>query len=508
MQELDGQSEEWRSIQTEFAQEQFGAIRVLLLSRSTHRAESICRGLAAAFADISCPLTFTTATTVEEAHILLLRGQIEIVLSVFEDDYWHPILDAVASESCLVAPVCVISAFADIPRLSDRATVIRADSSNRVDARRLAIDLLSTIRAIRLQIAGPGGISFLQKEFLEQLQSTDCDALGRGLRILTAHHRSFLRALSRENNNLNLFIPIGMANELSALLPKALFICDRVVFTQLPVAHSPSLEGELVEVLPLWDLIGAQCGSTIQTAIAGVIRSYAPMFADGRVVFYPSPTMIRVTAANADELAPETKGLIETKPHLSVWQESSAFDQYISADKINAGHVVLADYRPMAEIGRAIAEIEIPYIANVPAHLLGDLLRDNRESLLAFRGRTRKVIDDLIESGSDVESARIRKRFVRELEDGAKELGDKIRLLRNSTAIQSAGGAIVTAISTLAAVSVLDIPTIAAKLLGGGGLSSMALQYITYLMQLKAHRNSPFHVIWRLQGKNSQVKGT
>jgi len=142
------------------------------------------------------------------------------------------------------------------------------------------------------------------------------------------------------------------------------------------------------------------------------------------------------------------------------------YDQHISAEKIAGDHAVIAEYRRISKIGNPVAALEIPYITNLPADLLDKVLRDNQASLSAFRTRTKRVIVDLIESQSDIESGAILKRFKRDLEDGVGELRSRIATARTSALIQQAGGALVTAVSTLAAVSLIDLPTIAAKLLG------------------------------------------
>src|SRR5205823_2678284 len=141
----------------------------------------------------------------------------------------------------------------------------------------------------------------------------------------------------------------------------------------------------------------------------------------------------------------------------------------------------------------AVARLEIPHIINVPPDFIDKLLGDNADSVSAFRIRTKRLIDDLIESQSDVESDSILKRFRRELEDGVRELRSRISATRTSAIVQQAGGAIVTAISTLAAVSLLDLPTVAARLVGGGGLGSMGVQYLNYLLQMRAVKKSPYH---------------
>jgi hypothetical protein len=145
--------------------------------------------------------------------------------------------------------------------------------------------------------------------------------------------------------------------------------------------------------------------------------------------------------------------------------------------------------------------LEIPYVAHAPAEFIDKLLRDNGESLSAFRVRTKRVINDLIESESDLESSKVLKRFRRELEDGVKELKSRMSTARTAALVQQAGGAIVTAVSTLAAVSLLDLPTVAAKLVGGGGLGSMGVQYLNYLLQMKSIKKSPYHIIWQLHRK-------
>jgi hypothetical protein len=243
----------------------------------------------------------------------------------------------------------------------------------------------------------------------------------------------------------------------------------------------------------------------IQANVADVIRRYGRLFADGRALFYPSPTLIGVTSRNVDELMPEAKSALSARPDLPIWRECRAFEQYISADKISSSHVVIDEYRQIANIGKAVASIEIPYICNVSPELFDQLLQDNQESLSKFRARTKRVIDDLVDSQSDLDSERIRKRFRRDVDDGVKELDSKLQVLRQSTALQQAGGLILTTVSTLAAISVVDIPAAAAKLLGSGGLGSMAFQYASYLLQLKALRRSPYHIVWQFR-RNDPAK--
>ena len=495
-----GPEEDWRRTQAAWQREQVGQSRILVLCRSETIGEAVARGLAMSFSEVPSPLVFVTCDSIEGAHKHLLDGQIEIVLSVFDTQYWAPIHDAVHAESDFLVSVAVADARDGPVSLPPPTLVIVTDPTRRIDVQRLASTIFRGLHQTRSRIQQPGGLADLQKHFLRHLDCGDFNALARALRALTAHHRTVLNTLAREENQLKLFLPVGNARDLGALIRKAVFIADLTVFTQLPPTQSRSLHGQTVQVMPLWDLNGVQYGSLIHSDIGVIIRQYAPLFASDRAFFYPSPTVIPVDREHADELMPGSDALFNAEPSVRVWQERALYDQHISADKIAGDHAVIAEYRRISKIGKAVAALEIPYVSNVSADVLDKLLRDNGESLSAFRIQTKRVIDDLIESQSDIESGSIVKRFRRELEDGARELRDRISTARTSAVIQHAGGAILTTVSTLTAVSLLDLPTVAAKLVGGG-LGSMAIQYLSYLLQMRAMKRSPYHIVWQLQRK-------
>ena len=319
--------------------------------------------------------------------------------------------------------------------------------------------------------------------------------------MFTAYHKSVLRALSPANDELNLFIPVSTAKQFRSVLRTVPFLCDRAVFTQLPTSESQSLESHLVQIIPLWHFGGVQFGSLLHKDIAKVIREYDFLFIDGGVSFYPSPTMVHVPPDSSDRLL---SPWADRSPSVPIWQESRLFQQYISADKINANHMVLSNYKTLAAIGREVGKIEIPYLANLNSEMLHNVLKDNRQSLVAFRRRTRTLIEDLVGSGSDLEDVRIRRRFARDLEDGVRELEGKVRSLKKTAAIKNAGVVLVTAVATLNAVSAIDISAVASKLIGSGGLSAVAFEYINYLLQLRDQRRSPFHIVWQL--KQGQIR--
>jgi len=495
------EQENWYRTQAAWQREQLGQARILILCRSEDVGEAVARGLAMSFNEIPCPLVFSTCDSIIGAHRHVLAGQIEIVLSVFDTQYWAPINDAIHAENHPCVSLALVDATEARAGLPQHTLEIVTDPTRRIDAQHLATTIFRGLHEARSRLQKSGGLSYLQNRFLRDVASDDPGALARALRGLTAHHRTVLNALSRQKDQLKLFLPVANAGDLSALIGKAVLLADLTVFTQLPPTQSRTLHGQDVQIVPLWDMNGVQYCSMIHNEMTTVIRECAPLFASTRAIFYPSPTIMTVDREHADELLPESGALPYTDPSVRIWQERALYDQHISADKILGDHAVIAEYRRISKIGKAIAALEIPYVTGVPADFLDRLLCDNQGSLLTFRSRTKRVIDDLIESQSDIESGAILKRFKRDLEDGVRELRGRIATAKTSVLIQQAGGAIVTAISTLAAVSLLDLSTIAAKLVGGGGLGSMAVQYLSYLAQMRAIRGSPYHIVWQLQRK-------
>jgi hypothetical protein len=490
--------ENWYRTQAAWQKEQLGQARILILCRSEKIGEAVARGLAMSFSEVPCPLVFLICASIEGAHKHLLDGQIEIVLSVFDIEHWAPIHDAVQVGSDFVVSLALVDAKDARTSLPARTVEITTDPTRRIDAQHLASTIFDGLRQVRSRIQQAGGLSDLQKCFLMHLASGDASALARALRVLTAHHRTVLNTLSRKRGQLKLFLPVGNAQDLGALMCKAALIADLTVFTQLPPTQSRTLHGQSVQIMPLWDMNGVQYGSMIHREMGAVIQRYAPLFASGRVFFYPSQTVIAVDHEHADELMPGS-ALSSTEPSVRVWQEEALFDQHISAHNIAGEHTVIAEYRRISKIGKAVAALEIPYITNVPADLLDKLLRDNQASLSEFRILTKRLIEDLIESQSDIEGGSILKRFRRELEDGVTKLRENISTSKIS-AIQQAGGAIITTTFTLAAVSFSSLPAITTRLVGGGGgLVTMGVQYLSYLRDMRKLKSSPYHIVWQLQ---------
>jgi hypothetical protein len=484
--------ESWYCTQAAWQSEQLGQARILIMCRSEKIGESVARGLAMSFTEIPCPLLFLMCASIDGAHKHLLDSQIEIVLSVFDIQYWAPIHDAVHSDNDFLVSLALVDRADARISLPPNTVEIVTDPTRGIDAQHLASTIFGSLHQARSRIQQSGGLSNLQKYFLRHLASGDSNALGRALRALTAHHRTVLNTFSRQEDRLKLFLPVGNSSDFDALISKAAIIADLTVFTQLPATESRTLHGQAVQILPLWDINGVQYSSMIHSEMGSIIRQYTPLFASHRVFFYPSPTIITVDHEHRDELVPGLDNLFNAEPGARVWQEQPLYDQQISADKIAGNHGVIKEYRRISKIGKAIAALEIPYITNVPADVLDKLLQDNQASLAAFRIRTKRLIDDLIGSQSDIESDSILKRFRRELDDGVRELRDRISTAKTTGAVIGTGG------SFLAAVFLPNLPKIPSSL-AGTGVVSMLGQYLGYLAQMRANSGSPYHIVWQLQ---------
>ena len=498
----------WRRIQTcGFKFPQFGGIRVLLLSRDRALRQQMSRALTECFDAVEPVFSFTVSGTIAEARDTLSNLPLEMVLAVYDEGYWLSLLPELSIQQVPFGMICIVPTDDESLKLPPGVTPFRLDKTRSFSVRELASMMIRCAESGRAKLRIGSSLLSFQTRFLDALEDegNDKDSTYRALRSLCVNHSEFVNAIADQREDVKLFLPVGSLQEMRALLRRSLFVADKTLFTFLPPIEMKLIEGTNVSLMQLWDVAGAPLASMVEVGLRDLVLEHRSFFADGRILFYPSPCLVRVNESNVDVVMPEAKHILKERPDFPIWRQNRAFSYYLSASSIGGYHVVLPEHKPIAELGKVLAEIPIPFIDNVPADVLESIIRDNAESLASFRHRVQATIEDYLDSGSDPEREWTRRNFARNLEDGTKELEDRLSLLRKSTALQSMGAAFMTTLATLSAVSLLDIPSTVSVLIGSGGLGTMGIQYLQYLQELKHIKKSPFYIIWRISRQGSRA---
>jgi len=147
-----------------------------------------------------------------------------------------------------------------------------------------------------------------------------------------------------------------------------------------------------------------------------------------------------------------------------------------------------------------LAQLEIPYLEQVPLSLLAKILEDEGESLTAFRRHIDRAMEDIKDSTGPVEAERTITRFKRDLlEDELERVRQVLGKVSRMNALTRIGAYVSTAVLSLGGIMGLELPGI---VVGAGSIATVTLAELYKNYEVKRNvRHSPMYFIWRIESK-------
>lgn len=203
-----------------------------------------------------------------------------------------------------------------------------------------------------------------------------------------------------------------------------------------------------------------------------LLEELRPLLESGQVVFAP---FIR-TAANATAVS----------------------DGVLKANLIDAVLTVESNLRTRGGSVHPLAQLEVPYLENVPFPLLKRIVEEEQESIRAFRLAVDRALEDAGEAADPAEAARVFKRLRRDiLEDELDKVRQACDRMCRMKALTRVGALVATGAVTIAGFLGLAPPSI---VIGGAGVATatVAEMYRNY-EEHRSVRKSPMYFAWRLE---------
>ncbi len=110
----------------------------------------------------------------------------------------------------------------------------------------------------------------------------------------------------------------------------------------------------------------------------------------------------------------------------------------------------------------------------------------------------RYFVEDCKTSSSNEAKEIIVNRFNNEINEGVRELEDRLSILKKKNYIDIISGSIATTSITIFTLSEINIPEIVPPLVGTGSLSIL-MQLKNYLLDLRNLKRDKFHFIWKVK---------
>ena len=480
---------------------QFGSIRVLFLVKDYNIGKAFAESVRNAFDRVDPIFQFIPINSIEAAHEFLLNEAFEFILAFSDYDYWAPILEESDIAHSPFGRICIVHSNQNVKGHQNLEFWSLEEKSLGVEE--IIESLLKILQQKRDQLFGDQPIKQIQGRFLEYLDNfSDYKAY----RWLTVNHYDFLNSINAEKDELRLFIPVGSVSDMKDMIRKTIFCADRIIFTFTPVSESNISAGTEISIMRLWDLIRTPLGSTIETSFNPLIYEFRKFFESGKILFYPTPYLVGVNNQNAQQILPNALEILKERPDLPIWRMNNGYEHYTSAEKFEANHVIIDEYKQLSSIGQTLTSIELPYIDNIDANTLYSVSEDYHESYSKFKTQFQSIIEEVINTEEDLHRELIKKRFIKEIKSNVDELNSEFKVFKKSNALQQMGALFLTGFGTLATISSFDISTTLTALIGGGGTGAMLTQYINYLMQLKQKKKSPYSIFWKLSTKSTRPK--
>ena len=84
-----------------------------------------------------------------------------------------------------------------------------------------------------------------------------------------------------------------------------------------------------------------------------------------------------------------------------------------------------------------------------------------------------------------------------------RQLDDEFKRLNRTNKISLVAGTILTSAVTISAASTIEIPETALGVLGGGGAVGLASHLLSYRIEIRNHKNSPYYFLMKLGKQTS-----
>ena len=479
---------------------QFTRLRCLILYEKRDGVpEAIARSIAAAYGQMS--FEFVLATPLE-AHEALMRMPYDIAFVLDPAGELCPLMETIANGNPEMPLFYVTSRDPNHLVLPPSAVLFHRHSLVSFEFSLLAEAFVRM--ADRLcGMSGDVPLDGIRRRYAELVTGDPELGFDQANRALVRMESAFLRRLRMEEG-VTFFVPfdrIGQLGQLAALLP---FVAPRSVLSYTGFSHSSEemagLHGQEVRIVPLWYQPRREYAFAAPTRLAHLIREHATLLEAGNVQFFPSPNLCRITADNAAEFSLESKfkGVFEQAPGTSVWNANIRPEDQFPVAAIDAEFGCDSDGLQGLRAEWIVDGLRIPYITSSQPAELAKLLRDEAESVAAFRNHTAAVLQSFARASSEEDLRRQAKRFRRDLTEGACLLRDRIERLQRTSRIILVSGTVLTATVTISTILGVSMPEPLASFAGKGGAVGVLTQLLNYRSQLETLRRERQYFLWKL----------
>lgn len=167
--------------------------------------------------------------------------------------------------------------------------------------------------------------------------------------------------------------------------------------------------------------------------------------------------------------------------------------------KLSFSRLTIQDDKILLPSGKLhpLALLDVPYIENIPLELLAKALKDESESLSAFRKIVDRSIEDITKLEDpieiDKEITRIKRDLIEDELNQVNKLCQRLTRMKSFSAVSA-----VIATTSITAVAAMNVGLPALVLAGSTAITAKIAEYIHIYEQQKEIKNSPMHFLWKL----------
>jgi hypothetical protein len=150
---------------------------------------------------------------------------------------------------------------------------------------------------------------------------------------------------------------------------------------------------------------------------------------------------------------------------------------------------------------RALLELDLPYLDGIPLSLFAEILKDEKESLIALRAA-------LVHLMNKLDSIKDEDKFMEEIdhirrnhiEAELSKLRGVIKRVANMRALRTAGCVVGSSIICL--LSAMGVPTTSLLLPAAGGIAANLMELAKRIDEEQKMRDNPMYFLWHLKSKS------
>lgn len=218
-----------------------------------------------------------------------------------------------------------------------------------------------------------------------------------------------------------------------------------------------------------------------------------------QVIYAPRRGIVYLEREKADGRKEWRMDRLDPTSPWSVWRR-------VSDSERSGGTTVIMPDEPESGTQFDLLSVTMPFLTNTPPSVLFSVLRDEKDTVMAFRAALRKAIAEAaveIKGTDDRASLTRRGTEIRDdiIRPETERLERRFKTLVRTHALRIGGAGLGTIVLSLAAVPTTGL----LALLGAGGVGVLANEYAAYRKEMDELKENPWYFAWRLRKKLSRT---